>query len=281
MKRIFVTGGSSPLGLQVIGLMSGRAQLSALVHKRPIDLPGVELQRVEGSLDRIELHADAIRAADIVLHMAAITHADDPARYTALNVDATRRLASILHPGQRIVFVSSICAHPEAGAYGVSKLEAEDAIKSSTASWTIIRPAEIYGSKSGEGIDALVNMARRFRLIPDFRSHGSIAYAPISLDEAAAFIAAATLDAKPGSHTYTLCAGRSVTARDIATATGALALPVPVGFLRLLAALPLPLPFKRDQIDRMTAPRNFDSTAAEADHGFAPRPFLESLRANS
>jgi hypothetical protein len=37
----------------------------------------------------------------------------------------------------------------------------------------------------------------------------------------------------------------------------------------------IPMPFKRDQIARLTVPKSNDLSAARMDYGFNPRPFTE------
>ncbi len=89
----------------------------------------------------------ALQRAQVVLHMAAVTHSDDPAEYFRVNAELTKQLVSTCSPSQHFVYVSTICAHPDGGAYGQSKWLAEEAIRRSGLDYTIIRPAEIYGSK--------------------------------------------------------------------------------------------------------------------------------------
>ena len=127
---------------------------------------------------------------------------DDPSEYLRVNTELTKRLMSVCSPRQHFVYVSTICAHPDGGAYGRSKWLAEEAIRGSGLEYTIIRPAEIYGSKGGEGIDALIALACKTRILPDFRYHSSIKYAPISVDEAARFIAEATVQRRHRSNLH-------------------------------------------------------------------------------
>jgi dTDP-4-dehydrorhamnose reductase len=142
----------------------------------------------------------------------------DPAEYFHVNAELTKQLVSACSASQHFIYVSTICAHPDGGAYGRSKWLAEEAIRGSRLDYTIIRPSEIYGSKDGEGIDALIAVARKVRILPDFRYGGSIKYAPISTQEAAHFIAEATIYRRQKGQTYTLCADRLCTAPEMARA---------------------------------------------------------------
>jgi len=282
METLFVTGGSSILGRLVLLRLVSRVHILAVVHRRTVEIPDAEVETLQGGLEECVRHPAGLQAAQIVLHMAAVTHTDDASDYLRVNTELTKQLLSVCNPRQHFVYLSTICAHPDGGAYGRSKWLAEEAIRASGLNYTIIRPAEIYGSKAGEGIDALITLARKTHILPDFRCGGSIKYAPISLDEAAQFIAEATVQRRRIEQTYTLCADRSCNAPEMARALRAsvrplLAVPVPIMLLRAAAALRLPVAFKRDQVDRLVLRKEYCNTAARRDYGFQARPFLHYL----
>jgi NADH dehydrogenase len=138
--------------------------------------------------------------------MAAVTHSDNPSEYFRVNTDLTKQLLLACLPSQHFAYVSTICAHPDAGAYGRSKWLAEEAIRDSGLNYTIIRPAEIYGSSNSEGIDALIALARKVRVLPDFRHGGSIKFAPISVQETAQFVSGGDNSPTPcGANLHSLC----------------------------------------------------------------------------
>jgi uncharacterized protein YbjT (DUF2867 family) len=282
METLFVTGGSSALGRLILRRLVSRVHILAVVHRRTVEVPDAEVETLQGGLEECVRHPAALQGAQIILHIAAVTHTEDASAYLRVNTELTKQLLSVCNPRQHFVYVSTICAHPDGGAYGRSKWLAEEAIRASGLNYTIIRPAEIYGSKVGEGIDALITLARKTHILPDFRCGGSIKYAPISLDEAAQFIADATVQRRRSGQTYTLCAERSCTAPEMARALRSsvrplLAVPVPVMLLRAVAALRLPVPFTRDQVDRLVLRKECCNTAARRDYGFRARPFLDYL----
>jgi nucleoside-diphosphate-sugar epimerase len=284
METLFVTGGSSTLGQHILRRLASRVRIVSVMHRRNVGIPNAEMQVIRGGLEECVRQPAALQAAQIVLHMAAVTHTDDASEYLRVNTELTKQLLSVCDPQQHFVYVSTICAHPDGGAYGCSKWLAEEAIRASGLEYTIIRPADIYGSKGSEGIDALIAVARKMHLLPDFRSGGSIQYAPISLEEAAQFIAEATVQRRCTGQTYTLCAERPCTAVEMARALRRsvrplFAVPVPVRLLRAAAALHLPVPFKRDQVDRLELPKVYSNTAARRDYDFRAHPFLDYLAA--
>lgn len=282
MKTVLVTGGSSTLGQGVLCRLASQAHIIAVVHRRSLEVPGTDIELLRGGLEGTVRELAAVQNAQTVLHMAAVTHADDASEYFRVNVELTKQLLSACNPPQHFVYVSTICAHPDGGAYGRSKWLAEEAIRNSGLTYTIIRPAEIYGSKSREGIDVLLKLARKIHILPDFRWRGSITYAPISVDEAAQFIAEVTMEHRSTSETYTVCAERPCTALEMAEALRSsvrplIVVPVPIMLLRAANALRLPMPFKRDQIDRLVLPKTYDIAWARRDYNFHPSSFVDYL----
>src|SRR5438132_2157686 len=282
METVFVTGGSSQLGQHVLRRLMSRMRIIAMVHRRKIDLPGAEMELLHGGLEETIRNPIALKRAQVILHMAAVTHSDNPAEYFRVNAELTKQLVSSCDPSQHFVYVSTICAHSAGGVYGQSKWLAEETVRNSGLDYTIIRPAEIYGSSEGEGIDALIALARKVRILPDFRHGHSLEYAPISAQETAQFIAEATIYRRHANKTYTLCADRPCAAPEMArvlrnSVRPLFVVPVPVMMLRLAKTLGLPVPFERDQIDRLVLPKTYDNTLARRDYDFQPLSFLDYL----
>jgi uncharacterized protein YbjT (DUF2867 family) len=282
IETVFVTGGSSTLGQHVLRRLMSHFHVLAVVHQHDVEIPDAEIELLHGGLEETVRNPWALQRAQVVLHMAAVTHAEDPAEYFRVNAELTKQLLSVCSASQHFIYVSTICAHPDGGAYGRSKWLAEEAIRDSQLDYTIIRPSEIYGSGDGEGIDALIAVARKVRILPDFRYGGSIKFAPISTQEAAHFIAEATICRRQTGQTYTLCADRWCTAPEMAQALRSsvrplFVVPVPIMMLRAAKALRLPMPFKRDQIDRLVLPKAYDSTLARRDYDFQPESFIDYL----
>ena len=282
IETVFVTGGSSTLGQRVLRRLTSHFHVLAVVHRHNVEVPDAEIELVRGGLEETVRNPQTLHRAQVVLHMAAVTHADDPAEYFHVNAELTKHLVSACSASQHFIYVSTICAHRDGGAYGYSKWLAEEAIRGSGLDYTIIRPSEIYGAKNTEGIDALIAVARKVRILPDFRYGGSIKYAPISAQEAADFIAEAAIYRRETGQTYTLCADRSYTAPEMARALRSsvrplFVIPVPITMLRAAKALRLPMPFKRDQIDRLILPKAYDSTLARRDYDFQAQSFIDYL----
>lgn len=289
---VLVTGGSSRIGRSVVEHLEASCQFIFLVNKEPAPVTGPHARTLTGGLAAAARHADRIQSADVVLHMAGVSHATDAEAYAAVNERGTEALLDACRRNQPVIYLSTRCAGEAGGAYGRSKYRAEQAIAASGRPHVIIRPAEVYGTHSGEGIDALIDLARRWSVLVDFRWQPEICYSPVSCDELGRFIAGVVAsvvtssvasDVPHAARTYIVCNNRSYTARDIQAAMARglgrriVRLPVPIGLLRALASLRVPLPFAPDQIDRLIMVKPDDNGPARQDYSFSPRCFLEYL----
>jgi nucleoside-diphosphate-sugar epimerase len=123
---------------------------------------------------------------DLVIHFAGLTHSSDEERYWTINVEGTVRLAHATRANgcRRFVYISTRCATEGSGAYGESKLAAEQELqKLDWESLLIIRPAEIYGGGGKEGIDRMLAMARKWKIIPALFGHSNLRFAPMHVDD--------------------------------------------------------------------------------------------------
>ena len=67
------------------------------------------------------------RHFDEVIHFAGVTHASDEQQYWNVNLEGTLRLGEAVRANgcRRFVYISTRCATQGSGAYGESKLAAE------------------------------------------------------------------------------------------------------------------------------------------------------------
>jgi nucleoside-diphosphate-sugar epimerase len=119
----------------------------------PADVESVLIATIDGNTD----WRDALQGINVIVHLAARVHimhdhANDPLQeFRKVNVDGTVNLAkqAALAGVKRFVFISSIKVNGESTPLGLSKYEAENALKQ-LASETgmevvIIRPPLVYG----------------------------------------------------------------------------------------------------------------------------------------
>ncbi len=173
MSRVLITGACGFVGSALCRELRGRGHLLSGTTRDPARKQGGDgtplyvVPDMDGATD----WSRAVSGADVVIHLAARTHITGGAGAKALdlyrrtNVEGSRALAeAAARAGVRqFVFLSSIKAAGERSggeglaertepapvdAYGLSKLEAEKAIRAAAGgrmSLTILRPPLIYG----------------------------------------------------------------------------------------------------------------------------------------
>ncbi|HKN82309.1 MAG TPA: NAD-dependent epimerase/dehydratase family protein [Pyrinomonadaceae bacterium] len=186
--RILVAGASSPLAVRVLRqlLLNSNLELWCSRHRNEIPIADPRLHVIDLDLRSNLSETLSGMHFDLVIHFAGVTHASDEKQYWKVNHEGTVRLANVTRENgcRRFVYISTRCATHGSGTYGESKLAAEQELqKLDWKSLLIIRPAEIYGGGGKEGIDRLLAMARRWRIIPALFGHSNLLFAPMHVDD--------------------------------------------------------------------------------------------------
>lgn len=273
--RMLITGASSSLGAGVLRhfmlntdaeIWCGRHRNDIAVSNPRLHVIGLDLESEIGR-DLSALHFD------MVVHLAGLTHSSDGQSYWKVNFEGTRRLALAVRENgcRRFVYASTRCATSGAGAYGESKLAAEQELqKLEWDSLLIIRPAEIYGRKGGEGIDRIVATARQWRIVPALFGHPNLSFAPIHIDDFCKLAAELILKRNHGLTIEEICGPEDLSgimlARRVASRYGALPLPLwwplaAFGF-RALHKLGLDV-VKADQLERLVSKKTATAESSE------------------
>ena len=159
--KILITGISSEMMLKFLSLIDFSKYEVIGITRNPelIQLDNIEI--IKGDIREINNLANHIKGCHMVIHAAAVTHSFKEKEYYQVNLDATKKLVEIAKvcSVKRFIFISSNTAGTESGAYGLSKLLAEEYIQKNFSGWTIFRPSEIYGGNKKEGIEKLINSA--------------------------------------------------------------------------------------------------------------------------
>jgi nucleoside-diphosphate-sugar epimerase len=271
--RILVTGASSPLAVGVIRrlLLQTDVELWCSHHRKEIPLSDPRLHVVDLDLQS-ELRG-TLSHFDLVIHFAGVTHAFDEQQYWNVNLEGTRRLAEAARAAgcRRFVYISTRCATPGSGAYGESKLAAEQELqKFEWESLLIIRPAEIYGSNGNEGIDHMLAVARRWRIVPALFGDSNLRFAPMHVDDFTKLAAELIQQHDRGIRIETICGPEDLSGLTLASRIGKhfRALPLPLWWpavavgLKALHKLGFPI-VKPDQLTRLTGKKTGSAASAK------------------
>jgi nucleoside-diphosphate-sugar epimerase len=275
MMRILVTGASSPLAVGVMRqlLLKSDVELWAARHRKEIPLRDPRLHAIDLDLSS-DLAGTLPRTPfDMVIHFAGVTHASDEQQYWKVNLEGTRRLAQAAHENgcRRFVYISTRCATHGSGAYGESKLAAEQELqKFEWTSLLIIRPAEIYGGGGQEGIDRMLAVARRWRVIPALFGHTNLQFAPMHVNDFTRLSAELIQHHDNGLRIETICGPEDLNGIELAQRISKhyRALPLPLWWpavsisLKTLQKLGFAI-VKPDQLTRLTGDKTGNAASRD------------------
>jgi len=274
--QILVTGASSPLAVGVLNqlLSNSDLELWCARHRKDIPIHDPKLHVIDLDLESSSLGETLTRTHfDLVVHFAGVTHAADEQQYWKINREGTVRLADAVRGNgcRRFVYISTRCATRGSGAYGESKLAAEEELqKLEWESLLILRPAEIYGGGSNEGIDRMLALARRWRVAPALFGHAKLLFAPLHVDDFTRLAAELVQQHRAGVRIETVCGPEDLNGIELARRIGKRyrAVPLPLWWpavalsLKVLHKIGFDI-VKPDQLTRLIGAKTGTAASAE------------------
>lgn len=237
-KKIFITGASGFLGGAVIKALANN-EITVLAHHAN-EIKGV--RAISGGLENIGEWEHHLADIEAVVHLAGIHPSGDRRLYKKINTAGTINLieAAKRHAIKKFIFISTRILGDGRDAYGLSKKEAEEYLKKSSLTYTILRVGEIYdeqlATKGGVGI--LTNFIKKSIVVPFI---SNVVIAPIHKDDVAAGIKEATDDPITNNETYFLV-GENLSMKEVAIRIAnylnlkRLFIPIPYFLVNLLSA---------------------------------------------
>jgi nucleoside-diphosphate-sugar epimerase len=181
MPSVLLTGATGLVGSRLLPRLADAGFDCRALVRRDIDLPA-SATAVHGDLEDPDSLAPALEGVEAIVHLAALFRTDDQDAIWKANLDGTRNLiaaAEARAAGARVIMAStgnvynadtprpsreSDSCTPSA-AYPASKLAAEELLRTSTLTWSILRLPFVYGD--GDGHLAMIpTLAPRFGLHP-------------------------------------------------------------------------------------------------------------------
>jgi nucleoside-diphosphate-sugar epimerase len=236
--KVLVTGATGFVGSHLAEALRQRGDdVTALARSsrkaEPLTSQGVTV--IPGDLHDLMALQRAMEGQNVVYHVAGLVAARNEAEFLWANRDGTENVvAAMTRAGvSRLILVSSLAAAgpaprgaPLSGdeparpvtAYGRSKLAAEQIVRRSGLSWSIVRPPIVYGPRDREILK--VFRLARLRIAPVFGDGAQELVAVHAEDLAAALIAAA-LSSSTGERTYTACHPEVFTSAQFGVAVAA------------------------------------------------------------
>lgn len=277
--RILVTGASSPLAVGVLTqlLLNSDLEFWCGRHRKDIPIVDPRLHVVDLDLESDVNETLSRTPFDLVVHFAGVTHASDERQYWKINHEGTVRLAEAVRRNgcRRFVYISTRCATHGSGAYGESKLAAEQELqKLEWESLLIIRPAEIYGGGSNEGIDRMLAIGRRWRFVPALFGDSNLMFAPMHVDDFTKLAPELIQQHQSGVRIETVCGPEDLSGIDLALRISKRyhAVPIPMWWpavalsLKALHKIGIAI-VKPDQLARLISEKTGTAASAKTPRG--------------
>lgn len=289
-KLIFITGASGALGRYLVPRLKERGfDLHLLYHRTLPEGSKESIEYSSGDLLNPESYRETLRRTSTVLHLGGVTYSHHPREYWDTNVLGTQALIHACEQAgvERFIHISTSAISEAGGAYSQSKREAERFVSQSHLNWIILRLAEVWGSGSKRGMDAILRSIQQHCMVPVFKSK-KIQMAPIHCQD----VFAALLEVLDRSDLKQVClnlAGpeifsHSSLVKEVAGLGGQkkLCIPLPLGFLKAVvqigAFLSNRFPLVRDQMPRLTAPKSLDIRETQRLIHFQPKRLRDCLK---
>jgi 2-alkyl-3-oxoalkanoate reductase len=287
--RILLTGASGEIGTPLISrLAEQRHELHAISRRerpedpRPVRWIGADLRDAKSLVRACQCEPD------VVVHMAAVTHSANPSTYEAVNVQGTASLVEALSevPLCQFIHLSTRAIGARGGAYSASKERAERVVTDSNLPWTILRPAEVYGSGGSDPILSLAADLRRRRFVP-ILGDGSHRLSPVLAGDVVDALIHALESEVGRGETYVLAGPEEVSYLELVAKLEAIQglarrrrIRIPITMARVLTRMLSALgsgSYVPDQIPRLLLSKSSDSSAALRDLQFDPKTLDQAL----
>ena len=148
---ILVTGATGFIGSNLVRRLAAEAKpVRALVRdaEKARRVLGPDVETITGNIAEPVSLARAAEGADTIIHLVGIIQEARGATFEGIHVRGTENIlaAAVRAGARRFVFQSALGTRPNAPSrYHQTKWRAEELVRASGLSWTILRPSLVYG----------------------------------------------------------------------------------------------------------------------------------------
>lgn len=220
--RLAITGGTGLVGGHLAKALSAAGHEVVLVARgvdqRPwaqevLALPRVQLMRA--GIDDEAALSKAFEGCEAVAHCAGINREIGPQTYQAVHVAGTANVVAASEKAgvKRLALVSFLRARPDCGsAYHESKWAAEEIVRASDLSWTVLKPGMMFG----RGDHMLDHLSKALSTFPIYVGVGHKRVRPLAVEDVVRVLVACLVDGRLARQTIPLMGSTEIDFDDAA-----------------------------------------------------------------
>ncbi len=273
--KVLVAGGTGFIGTNLCAELHERGHDVTALARDPeaAALPG-GVDTAVGDVTALDSLSEPVQGQDAVVNLVALSPLFKPTggdeMHAEIHLDGTRNLVDAASAAgvDRFLQMSALGADPDGPtAYIRAKGQAEEVVRESSLSWTIVRPSVVFGD-GGEFVPFTKKLAPPY--LTPLPGGGKTRFQPIHIDDIVPILADALEDDAHVGQTYEIGGPEKLTLADVARLVHRAAgrsvtvVPVPMALakvgLSVLGAIP-GAPMGKDQYRSL----QFDNTTADND----------------
>lgn len=284
--KLLITGATGFIGQKLIKYLHNKNyKFICLIREKS----NINILKKLGINYIYDYNSKELKDIDIIVHLAGIVNAKTKNEFYESNIETTKKVLNfaIKNKIKKIIFLSTAVAKLNTKEdYANTKFIAEQLIKKSKINYVILRASLVYGKGDKRHISALINLIKKYYIIPII-GDGNYLLQPVFIDDLIYAIFNAIEKDKIKNKTYYIAGPKPITFNNIVTlisnSMGAkrLKIHVPQSALILLSGMYEKIvknpKVTKEQIKRITSDKVYDISSAIKDMKYNPIPFEEGI----
>ena len=167
--KILITGATGFIGRELIRNFPDKENITCIVRKESKFLSELNIKTINCDLLDKESLKNCLKDFEIVIHLAGIVNTPSKKEFEEKNVTLTKNLlyACKANNIKKFIFISTaVVVSKVQGPYSQSKIDAEQLVKTSGIDYVILRPSVVYGEEDTKNLTGIVNIVKKFPIIP-------------------------------------------------------------------------------------------------------------------